>query len=162
MQWLLINCLRCVRDRIHGTHMNLINRSKANLFIQTVRGKMIASILYQVSLLFVFDDFDKCVYWCVLTYWCMVGACECVSLLHAWQFIEVLQLGIHCVWFEYHVQSCIIFLHPYSDLIPSFFSPFLHPNTLPQSYFFCLQCCHYRSGSGFLARLLGAVDRTWH
>ena len=70
--------------------MNLINRTQANLFIQTVRGKMIASILHLVSrhLSFSLPSFFSplCIQWfwqmlCVrarLTF--VLGGCLCVCV----------------------------------------------------------------------------------
>ena len=89
--------------------MNLINRTQANLFIQTVRGKMIASILHLVSrhLSFSLPSFFSplCIQW----FWQMlcvrarstfvlggcvcVCVCVCVCRAHAWQHTRSLAVS---------------------------------------------------------------------
>lgn len=108
------------------THMNLINRTQANLFIQTVRGKMIASILHLVSLYpssslpSLFFSF-LCLQW----FWQM---CVCFTLV-------LDRLGIHPGELYRHVLSSLLlcqnltnpFLCAHSDLISSFlFNPTIH------------------------------------
>lgn len=104
--------------------MKLINRAQANLFIETARGKMIAAILYQVSLLF------SSLLSCKQVFPCSLALLSVPPFVRAQQHIEVMRSGVQST--AVLMQHSVLVFLPAHSSVPSPISFFL--------FFFPLFC----------------------
>lgn len=159
--------------------MNLINRTQANLFIQTVRGKMIASVLHLDSLHLSSSRLFSSVCPC---YTLILGRCMCACVYKHGQSIRYL-LDIHPG--EFPVSPSFLSLHwSISSLLLSFFYALVTTSQggdaglaartfgqdgvagqawqcillLCRHFVWLLSLCHHREPKMFLRSILFSVD----